>query len=70
MPAELVDVDEAGAEEEDAADEEAAAADCTTWNARIKTAARRSHGATISTRSGRGGNADLLVDGTCDSMGC
>jgi hypothetical protein len=62
--------EEAGPEEEeDAAGEEAAASGCTTGNARIDTAARRNHRARRCSRSWRSGKADLLIDGTSDSMG-
>src|SRR5580658_689894 len=66
---EPVDVEDAGPKEEDAGPEAATANGCTTRPARTNTAARRSHRATIRSPSGRGGNADLLVDGTSDSMG-
>jgi hypothetical protein len=69
MSVELDEIEEAVPEAEDAAAEEAAADGCSTGNAKIKTAARRSHRATVRSWSGRGGNADLLVDGTSDSMG-
>jgi hypothetical protein len=63
--------EEAGAEEEseDAAGDEAAASGCPTGNVRSKTAARRNHPAGLSSRLRRGSKADLLVDGTSDSMG-
>jgi hypothetical protein len=69
VAAELLDADEAVPEDEDAGDEEAAAIGCNPGNTRIKTAATRSHRGRLCSRSGRGGNADLLVDGTSDSMG-
>lgn len=69
MPAELDDEEEPVPDAEDAPEEEAAANGCTTENARIEAATRRSHRGSLGSRSGRGGNADLLFDGTSDSMG-
>lgn len=70
--AEAADDEVPAVEEEDAAAaaDEAAVSGCATEYVRIKTAARRSHHARLSSRSRRGVKADLLVDGTSNSMGC